>query len=194
MSKKRSNLWCFVGYPGDSLPNNYLSILQNEHIACLVSPIHDKDKNADLSEKKKHIHFMVYYGNGANKSQDQVYELSKKLNGTIPIIVNSRNAMIRYFIHADNPEKKQYSRNDLICLNGFELGDAFDSYNNDNLIYEKIENIIKENRIYNFAILIDTLKYYNMIIELNYLRRHTIYFKELINARYQLQKKDISID
>ena len=114
MSNKRSNLWCFVGYPNDSLPKNYLSILQNEHIACLVSPIHDKDKNADNTEKKKHIHFMVYYGNGANKSQDQVSELSKKLNGTIPIIVNSRNAMIRYFIHADNPEKKQYSRNDLI--------------------------------------------------------------------------------
>lgn len=189
---QRSNLWSFIGYPDDSLPNNYLSIIQNWHIPCLISPIHNKDKNANNDEKKKHIHFMLYFGNGANKSIEQVKEYTKQLNATIPIIVNSREAMIRYFIHLDNPEKQQYNKYDLICLSGFEIGSAFESYSKDSLIYEKIEKLIKENFIYNFSVLVDYLKYYNMKIELDFLRRHTIYFKELLNGNFQIHKNNIS--
>lgn len=191
---KRSNLWAFIGYPDDSLPDNYLNICQNWHIPCLISPVHDKDLNGDLTEKKKHIHFMLYFGIGANKSFDQVKEYSNQLNASIPIIVNNADAMTRYFIHLDNPEKHQYKKSDLICLSGFEIKNAFDSFSNDSKIYQSIEDLIIKEKIYNFYILINYLKYYNMSIELDFLRRHSFYFKEIINARFQLMIKGINLD
>lgn len=192
MSKsKRSNIWAFVGYPGDSLPSDFLTIINNWHIPCLISPIHDSDKNADDTEKKEHIHFMLYFGIGANKSFEQVKYYTDQLNATIPIIVNSVNAMIRYFIHADNPEKHQYNRSELLCLNGFEIKDAFDTYDNERQIYEKIESTIAEYRIYNFSILVKILKDLNYNFELDFLRKHTLYFRELLNGNYQLYIKDI---
>ena len=106
--QRRSNLWSCVIYPGDSLPDNYLDIIKEWHVPVLLSPVHDAAKNADDSEKKVHVHLMIDFGSGQNKSFDQVNNLVKSLKGTIPIIVNNRSAMIRYFIHKDNPEKHQY--------------------------------------------------------------------------------------
>lgn len=185
MSGKRSNVWACVIYP-DSMPENYLNIIQNWHIACLISPIHDSDLNGDGTEKKQHIHIMLYFGSGANKSIDQVKEFTDQLNGTIPIIVNNRNAMARYFIHKDNPEKHQYDINDLICISGYDLGNAFDSYTNDNLLFQKLEEIIYENKIYNFYVLVGFLRKNNFIEELNFLRRHTMYIKCVLDGRYHL--------
>lgn len=189
--KKRSNVWTFIGYPNDSLPDNYLSIIQNWHIPCLVSPIHDKDINADDTEKKKHIHFMLYFGKGANKSYDQVLFYTKSLNATIPQIVNSVNAMVRYFVHYDNPEKFQYKKSDLICLSGFDIGDSFESYSNDEKIYERIEELINDFQVYNFSILVQLLKSMHMNIELSFLRRHTLYFREILNGNYQRAMKSV---
>lgn len=188
--KNRSNLWTFVIYPDDSLPENYLNIIQNWHIPVLLSPVHDADKNADDTEKKKHIHVIIYFGIGSNKSFDQVKVFCDELNGTIPQIVQNRNALIRYFIHLDNPEKHQYNKNDLLCLSGFELGNAFDSFSNDEQIYESIESIIREYHLFNFADLSNILKDNGYLVELSFIRRHTIYFKAILDGNYQkLQNK-----
>lgn len=189
---KRSNVWAFVIYPGDSCPDNYLDIIQSWHIPTLISPVHDQDLNADETEKKKHIHVMLYFGSGSNKSYEQVYLYSSQLNGTIPIIVNNTNAMIRYFIHKDNPEKHQYDRSELTCLSGFEINDAFESYSNDSLYYDFLEEFINEKGIYNFFILVMELKIGNYIYELDFLRRHTIYFRTLLDHRYHLAEKNKS--
>lgn len=183
---KRSNVWAFVVYPGDSLPDNYIQMFRDLHIPTLLSPVHDKDVNADYTEKKKHIHVMLYFGKGANKSFDQVKEISDKFNGCNPIIVNNVNAMIRYFVHYDNPEKVQYLRSDLICISGFDIKDAFDSYTNDSLIYSSIENYIRDNEIYNFYHLVYFLKQNNLYIELEFLRRHSLYFKSILDGRYHI--------
>jgi len=193
--KKRSNVWAFIIYPKDSAPDNYLNIIESWCIPALVSPLHDKDKNADGEDKKEHVHVMLYFGKGANKSIEQVQEYSKQLNGTIPIIVNNTNAMIRYFVHFDNPEKKgkyKYDKKDLICLSGFEINDAFSSYTNDSLYFDFIEDWIKENNLDNFFNLVFSLKINNFVYELDFLRRHTMYFKAMLDARYHLnnpQKK-----
>lgn len=189
---QRSNVWCFVIYPDDSAPSNYLEIIRSWHIPALVSPIHDSDINADDTEKKKHIHVLLYFGVGANKSFDQVKVYSEQLFGTIPIRVNSVNAMIRYFIHKDNPEKHQYRQEDLIVCSGFEIGNAFDNFSDQELMYEQIEKIIVDNGIFNMFNLVVFLKGYNMKDELRFLRTHTYYIKALLDGRYQLlnsQKK-----
>ena len=194
ITENRSNLWSFVVYPNDSLPKDYLSIIHSWHIPTLLSPIHDKDLNADYTEKKKHIHILLYFGNGQNKSFFQILNYSKQLNGTYPIIVNNANAMIRYFIHKDNPEKNQYSINNLISLHGFEYLKAFDNYTNDELLYDKIESIIEENLFINCAILRKYLKEHNFTEELSFFRRHTIYFKSLMDGNYQNLKNGVFID
>lgn len=182
---KRSNIWACVIYP-DSLPSNYLSIINNWHIPCLLSPLHSKDLNGDNTEKKAHYHLMLYFGKGANKSLDQVAAYTNQLNGTIPIIINNMNAMVRYFIHKDNPEKHQYDESELLTFSGFEYKEALESYTNDNLIYDKLESIIFDNCIYNYAILIKTLRDNNFITELNFIRRHSSHINYILNGYFQL--------
>lgn len=183
---QRSNVWCFVIYPDDSAPSNYLEIIRSWHIPALVSPVHDSDINADDTEKKKHIHVLLYFGVGANKSFDQVKVYTDQLFGTIPIRVNSVNAMIRYFIHKDNPEKHQYRQEDLIVCSGFEIGNAFDNFSDQELMYEQLEKIIVDNGIYNMFNLVVYLKDYSMKDELRFLRSHTYYIKAVLDGRYQL--------
>lgn len=188
----RSNLWTFCVYPGDSLPKDYLNIIDNLHIPCLISPVHDADKNGNGMEKKKHIHCMIYYGKGANKSFDQVSKVVKKLGGCQPEAVMNSAGLIRYFIHRDNPEKARRSKGmdrdwtveDLKGFAGFEYMDAFETQASDNAIYEYIEQLILDERITNFASLIMHLRNSNLKTELNFIRRHSIYFDKLINGLY----------
>lgn len=184
---KRSNLWICVIYP-DSMPDNSFEIIQNWHIPCALSPLHDKDRNGDNTEKKKHYHLMLDFGSGQNKSYDQVRSFTDQLNGTIPIICHNRAAMIRYFVHIDNPEKKQYKKEDIICFSGFDIKDSFSSFTNDSLIYDHIENIIYENTICNYAYLVKYLRDNNLIYELDFLRRHSNHINYILNGYFQLIK------
>lgn len=183
---KRSNLWCCVFYPGDSAPDNYLDIIRSWIIPCLISPIHDSDKNADDTEKKKHCHLMLDFGSGQNKSFDQVKKYTDQLNGTIPIICHSKNSMVRYFVHLDNPEKHQYKISDLISVGGFEYDKAFETYSSEIQMYKFIERIIYDEMIYNYALLTKYLMDNNLEYELQFVRKHTFHFNALLNGYFQL--------
>lgn len=181
----RSNVWTFVCYPGDSLPENYIQIIDNWHVPTLLSPVHNKDKNGDESEKKKHIHVMLYFGSGANKSFNQVKKLSDQLGATRPEIVRSTNSLIRYFIHRDNPEKAQYRVEDLRAYGGFEYLTAFENYTNDEQCYKFIEDIINSEVIYNLHTLVVELRRRNCNYEAMFVRKHTIYFRSYLDGVYQ---------
>lgn len=187
-NQKRSNLWITIVYPGDSLPDNYEQIIQNWHIPVLCSPVHDADLNADESEKKKHIHVMIDFGSGQNKSFEQVKAYTSQLKGTIPVICHSRSAMIRYFVHADNPEKHQYDKMDLKGYSGFEYLQAFENYTSEVQLYSFIENLIYDNIIYNYAVLVKYMNQNNLQYELQFLRKHSIHFNSILNGQWQLLK------
>ena len=114
----RTRNWCFVLYP-DSCPENWLDILVEYAAPFAISPLHDKDLNADESQKKPHWHVTITHQ--GNKSYDQVCEITQKLNATIPQKVMNMVGNIRYMIHKDNPEKAQYKKDDIICGCGFDL-------------------------------------------------------------------------
>ena len=95
MESRRARSWAFVVYPDDSLPSNYMEIIESWHIPCLISPIHDRDLNADETEKKKHRHILLCFD--GMKSYNQIKDYTEQLKGTIPIIVENTNGMIRYF-------------------------------------------------------------------------------------------------
>lgn len=193
MADSRTNLWTFCIYPGDSAPENYLNIIQSWHIPCVLSPLHDPDEE----DKKDHIHVMVYFGQGQKKSYEQVMDYVHEVHGAPAKRVDSRNGLLRYFIHFDNPEKQHHDRedghewteDDLILLSGFQIDDAFGSFLLDEQYYKYIEKIIFDHKCVNLADLVLLLKETNCIHELRFLRKHTYYFDRLIDGMYKRLKK-----
>lgn len=119
----RARNWTFVVYPGDSAPENWVEILDQEHLQWIQSPLHDQDMNADGSPKKAHVHVAVFFD--GKKSYEQVCEIAQKVNGTVPQRVKDAKAMVRYMAHLDNPEKHQYARQDIVGHGGMNPADFF---------------------------------------------------------------------
>lgn len=128
MADARARSWSFIGYPGDSLVENYAEILSDEmHLCWAESPVHDADLNGDGSEKKKHIHFLVVFE--GNKSFEQIQEITDRLHCPIPQKCRNTRALVRYFIHLDNPDKHQYKVEDIKCHGGLEIDEYFKKSN-----------------------------------------------------------------
>lgn len=135
----RSSNWLFCVYP-ESLPDDWLEIIENTHVQCAISPLHDKDKNLTGEIKKAHYHVMVRYD--SLKSKDQVMaDFTIPLNGTIPIVCQSVRGTIRYFTHADNPEKYQYDSADIRTFSSFDVSEV--NRPTDTQIYHMIKDIVK---------------------------------------------------
>lgn len=118
---ERTRNWCFVVYPeGETtLPKEWRFILDSYKVPWVESPRHDADKHGDDSEKKPHIHICVMFE--GKKSFEQVKEITDRLNSPIPQKVASMRGLIRYFVHMDDPDKAQYSVNDIKCHRGADV-------------------------------------------------------------------------
>lgn len=119
----------------DSAPENWLDILSDHHIPLCVSPYHDKDVTAMGEVKKPHYHVMLCFD--APKTPDQAKEVFATINAVVSpkkseFIVSSLRAMARYFCHLDNPDKAQYSTEDVRAMAGLDyhaiIGLASDKY------------------------------------------------------------------
>lgn len=175
MSKNdiRKHTYTFILYPDDCV-SNWQSLLGEMMVPCLVSPLHDRDLNADGEPKKPHHHILLDFGQN-KKSWEQVEDMISSLgSGAVlaPIIfekgcpackswVITKRSAVRYFVHADNPEKAQYSPSDCICYGGF---DFWANYNASTNRYEVIRSILqfcRDNGIESFADLLDYCIEYN---------------------------------
>lgn len=72
--------------------------------------------NPDETEKKPHRHVLLMFD--GVKSFEQVKKITDSLGAPHPQYVQSKSGMARYLCHMDNPEKKQYKPEDVICLGG----------------------------------------------------------------------------
>lgn len=155
MSDKRARVWSFIGYPDDSLPPDYAAILSDQlHLCWAESPVHDADLNGDGSEKKKHIHFIVSFD--GMKSFDQIKEITDLLHCPIPQVCRNPRALVRYFIHLDNPDKHQYREEDIKCHGGFCIDEYFKKSNAQ--LRETLKEIITfcyDNQISEFCDLVE---------------------------------------
>lgn len=148
----RTRNWTFIVYP-DSAPENWEQILINQAVPWFCSPLHDSDLNADDSEKKPHWHCALCFEN--KKNYEQILEIISPLNCTIPQKVKSMKSMLRYFIHADNPEKHQYEKSDIRCFGGAEYDSFFLPTRTDKMsFYGEIIDWIEENDIIEFCDLV----------------------------------------
>lgn len=137
----RTRNWTFIVYP-ESAPENWVEILNEEQVPFVISPLHDKDVNADGEVKKPHWHVMLMFS--GKKSLTQIQAITEKLNSPIPQKVNDTKAMARYFLHLDNPEKYQYSKEDLRVYGGVDIEKYLTTVSEEkNERYDKIREMCK---------------------------------------------------
>lgn len=113
--KGRTRNYATVIYP-ESAPENWLSIIQEAKIPVFISPLHDKDINPTGEPKKPHFHLLTMYE--SVKTKEQVQEFFDSFGGVGCEIVNSARGYARYLCHLDNPEKAQYSIDDVKAYGG----------------------------------------------------------------------------
>lgn len=126
---KRTRNFTTIFYP-ESAPENWRDILSELCVPCIVSPLHDKDKNPDGTLKKSHWHAMFMYS--APKTLEQAKEAAERINGVGIEVVKDTRSMARYFCHLDNPSKAQYCTDDVLVFGGVDyleiIASASDKY------------------------------------------------------------------
>lgn len=157
MKRITGRSWAFVIYP-ESMPENYEEIITDTGLPLAMSPLHDKDVNPTCEPKKPHYHCIVYYEN-ATTLKNVKENVCDRLNGTIPIKLESMRGMYRYHIHLDNPDKYQYDDRDRKFFNGFDIDMASKLTRTEiNKIIKEIHTFINDNNILEYIDLLDVLK------------------------------------
>lgn len=120
IDKKKSTVsryrnFATVIYP-DSAPPNWLDVISDAKVASFLSPYHCFDERADKTEKKGHYHYMVMFD--GKKSTDQAREFFSTFGGVGCEVVASTRGYARYLCHLDDPDKHQYSADDVKSFGG----------------------------------------------------------------------------
>lgn len=181
-NEQRSSKWAFLIYK-DSVPDNYIEVLEEIHVPFILSPWHDRDvdKTKESEFKKPHKHGALYFD--SLKSYSQVSELlSSKLNSPSHVeVVMSPKGMYDYFTHAENPNKTEYSIEDIESGCGFELGKFLLEQDNGDF-YKEVIDIIEGNDFVEFSELVLYARQNNsMLLEL--IIEKTPFFSKFLDSR-----------
>lgn len=149
---ERVRLWATVVYP-ESAPDNWLTILRDLMIPCYVSPLHDKDFNADKTPKKAHYHVMLVFE--GKKSRAQIEEIVKQFGGVGQENVKSKRGYARYLCHLDNPEKAQYSPDDVLSYGGLDYESDIGMVINKYKVISEMIDFVSANNIFYYSDLCD---------------------------------------
>ena len=141
--------WTFIVYP-ESAPDNWRTVLDETHLRWIESPLHDKDMNADGEIKKSHYHILLTFDGPV--TEKQVIKLIDSLNTPLPKKVGSARGLVRYMAHLDNPEKYQYSRDEIVGHCGADVESYFELTKTSKMsVMKEIITYIYENKIDNYA-------------------------------------------
>lgn len=179
LNNTKGRYWAFVAYP-ESLPSDWINILQSSGVAFAISPLHDKDLNADLEKKKAHYHIiMCWDGPTTYKNVSRI--VCEYLHQPSPIKLECVRGYYRYFCHLDNPEKEPYDVNLIQHFNGFVPEDYDQPSERElDIICKSCLNLIRYNNFCNYREFIDFLDENDLFQEFRFARRNTIFFKEYI--------------
>ena len=149
MSSGKGRDWTFIVYP-ESAPEQWREILDQTHLRWIESPLHDKDVNADGEIKKAHWHILLSFDGPVTLKA--VEKIALQLNCPEPRKVSSSKGLVRYMIHKDNPEKFQYSIDEIVAHNGADVASYFEmTHTNKLVLMKEIVNFIVKNEIDNYA-------------------------------------------
>lgn len=178
--KKRN--WAFVAYP-ESAPADIFEQLQKTGLQIAVSPLHDRDVEADgHTTKKPHWHIILIY-NGPT-SYNVVKKLTDSLNAPKPIALEGVRGYYRYFTHKDNPEKYQYDEKDIKCLNGFSILDFVELTKSEVLkITKSLQKLIQNEHFKEYSDFMDYLLDNAPDADYDVACNHTFFFDKYLCSR-----------
>ena len=177
----KARYWWFVLYP-ESAREDWREWLQSIGLPFAVSPLHDKDVNPDGTEKKPHHHIIIAF-NGPTTYQNVNKNICEVLGQPHPQYLFAVKGAYRYLTHADNPEKYQYDPKEIELRNGFDVAEFCEmTITDEDRLYQSIEDIIFSNDFTEFFEVVVHLKQEGYFEMLSFFRRHSVYFRELINS------------
>ena len=89
---------------------DWVDELRKLQFATAISPLHNMDVNPD-GEKKKAHHHIILAGKGTWIGYKTLQEFGKLVRAVaLPQKCGNVEGATRYLVHADNPEKYQYSK------------------------------------------------------------------------------------
>lgn len=183
--------WTIIGYPNDSLPDDYHSLLDGLHLAYAESPLHCPESTAPEEERKPHIHFVFQFQ--GNKSFDQIKKISDLLHAPIPKLVDNPRSMVRYLIHADHPDRQQFEAGfNAITYHGgffFDEEKLRSSAEFDTVVWDIVDFCL-ENNITEFGKLVRIIRD-NDLHEWKYVitRRNTLFLSTFLKSNHFSQKE-----
>ena len=182
-TKNKKRNWAFVAYP-ESLPTNWIELLQQSGLQCAISPLHERDYNADGSLKKAHYHVILCYS-GPTSFNVVCKLVCDQLGQPIPQALEQIRGYYRYFTHKDNPEKAQYNESEIKSINGFNIQDYVELTKSEIVkIKSNVQTIIRDNEIYEYSELLDFLQGKELYLnEYEIALNNTLLFDRYISSR-----------
>lgn len=141
-----------VVYP-ESAPENWLERLDGLHVPAFVSPLHNQDINPDGSPKKPHWHILIMFA--GVKTREQAQEVIDAIGGVGCESVSTVRGYARYLVHADNPEKAQYSKSDVRAFSGADYDAITHLPTDDVQMIREMMEYIRVNQVTGFAMFAD---------------------------------------
>lgn len=182
--KKRN--WACVVYP-ESAPADWREQLQQTGLQCAISPLHDRDQNADETVKKPHYHVILVYSGPT--SYNVVKRLTDSLNQPIPQPLEQVRGYYRYLSHKDNPEKAQYDEREITYINGFDIQDFVELTRREiNAVKKDLLAYIRAKRIFEYSDFIDCVEQEDDPTWFDVAACNTIFFERYISSRRNAQK------
>lgn len=113
----RFRKWRVIIYPDNFPPlvnlyNWEQFFNDNVGVAWCHSPLHNKDVKDDGTPDKPHFHCVLDFGN-SKKSEKYVRELLGVFDIPKPLPCNNFSLAVQYFVHFNDKNKYQYSRDDI---------------------------------------------------------------------------------
>lgn len=146
----RSTTWTFVCWP-ESLPEGWQALMADLHVPVAFI-LHDSDTLSDSDEDAKpHVHVLVRYDSLKSLEQVRADFAFTGIEYIEP--VRSFKSMCRYLVHMDDPDKHQYSKDDITALSGISL-DFSRKYSRDEelSVVSDITAFIEDNDVTEFAV------------------------------------------
>ena len=146
--KGRTRNFATVVYP-ESAPDNWIDIIRESHINCLISPLHDKDVNPDGEFKKAHYHVLVLFD--SVKTVEQFKEFASSFGGVGTEKINTVRGYARYLCHLDNPEKVRYNEKDVTSIGSTDYFELISLPSDKYQVIREIIGFCDESDMTNFA-------------------------------------------
>ena len=193
MSDDRRKVWAAVLYP-ESLPSDWMSVLENTRVPIAVSPLHDRDvwtiedqqsnPNHVAGERKKpHYHVVIYFD--SLKSKNQVLTLIEPLGVRYVEPVEAPRAYNRYLCHLDQRGKAQYEPDEIIRLNGAQcdISEPNPTQDEQRKIQSDVIALIRDINMTEYAELVDYVYDNGLKDWAWYVTHNTVFLNNYIKSR-----------